>query len=242
MRRLGTALALLFVVGCVKNTPSSDLQNTASSDPQEIIALDGWWNGYFLSLKLLELTTDEFLKDVAQLSKANLGISLEQGEGGVEVVGTIVGSPAHRAGIRAGAMLVSVNGVPVDEVDAALAYLRESEEAVLAFKKDAPAKVAEVISLSKERIPCLERQGQRLQEITSSGTFIGLRTKIKNARNVANADESLWREARSGTREQRAEVSLYFRQQKIIFMNAYLAFQQELEGAAGTEKFACSYE
>jgi carboxyl-terminal processing protease len=60
---------------------------------------------------------------------AGIGVEVVPGKGGVSVVGRMAGSPAERAGIRTGDVIVRIDGVAVDpaNLDAAIARMRGPE-------------------------------------------------------------------------------------------------------------------
>ena len=74
------------------------------------------------------LTPDEFddMKVSTSGTYAGIGVEVVPGKGGVSVVGRMAGSPAERAGIRTGDVIVRIDDVAVDpaDLDAAIARMR----------------------------------------------------------------------------------------------------------------------
>jgi carboxyl-terminal processing protease len=81
------------------------------------------------------LSTDEFEDMQVSTSGAYAGIGVEvaPSKNGVSVVRRMTGSPAERAGIRAGDVIVRIDGVAVspNDVDGAIAHMRGPEGSVI---------------------------------------------------------------------------------------------------------------
>jgi carboxyl-terminal processing protease len=81
------------------------------------------------------LSPDEFedMKVSTSGTYAGIGVEVVAAKGGVSVVGRMAGSPAERAGILNGDVIVRIDGVAVDpaELDAAIARMRGPEGSVL---------------------------------------------------------------------------------------------------------------
>jgi carboxyl-terminal processing protease len=77
------------------------------------------------------LSPDEFddMKVSTSGAYAGIGVEVVPGKGGVSVVRRMVGSPAERAGIQTGDVIVKIDGVAVDpsDLDSAIARMRGPE-------------------------------------------------------------------------------------------------------------------
>jgi len=77
------------------------------------------------------LSPDEFedMKVSTSGTYAGIGVEVVAARGGVSVVGRMAGSPAERAGILNGDLIVSIDGIAVDpaDLDSAIARMRGSE-------------------------------------------------------------------------------------------------------------------
>jgi carboxyl-terminal processing protease len=95
------------------------------------------------------LTPDEFddMKVSTSGAYAGIGVEVVAGKGGVSVVRRMVGSPAERAGIQTGDVIVKIDGIAVDplDVDSAIARMRgpEGSPIRLAVQRDGAAALLE---------------------------------------------------------------------------------------------------
>jgi carboxyl-terminal processing protease len=95
------------------------------------------------------LTPDEFddMKVSTSGAYAGIGVEVVPGRGGVSVVRRMVGSPAERAGIQTGDVIVRIDGIAVDpsDLDAAIARMRgpEGSPIRLAVHRDGAAALLE---------------------------------------------------------------------------------------------------
>ncbi|HEX2791599.1 MAG TPA: S41 family peptidase [Steroidobacteraceae bacterium] len=95
------------------------------------------------------LSPDEFedMKVSTSGTYAGIGVEVVPGKGGVSVVGRMPGSPAERAGIRTGDVIVRIDGVAVDpaNLESAIARMRgpEGSPIRLAVRRDGDAALLE---------------------------------------------------------------------------------------------------
>ncbi len=95
------------------------------------------------------LSPDEFedMKVSTSGTYAGIGVEVVPGKGGVSVVGRMPGSPAERAGIQTGDVIVEIDGIAVDpaDLDAAIARMRgpEGSQIRLAVRRDGAASLIE---------------------------------------------------------------------------------------------------
>jgi len=74
-------------------------------------------------------------------SYAGIGVEVVAAKGGVSVVGRMAGSPAERAGILNGDVIVSIDGIAVDpaDLDTAIARMRGRKAACCGWRCSAKA-------------------------------------------------------------------------------------------------------
>jgi len=95
------------------------------------------------------LTPDEFedMKVSTSGTYAGIGVEVVPGEDGVSVVGRMPGSPAERAGIQTGDVIVKIDGIAVDpaDLDSAIARMRgpEGSQIRLAVRRDGSSSLLE---------------------------------------------------------------------------------------------------
>jgi len=95
------------------------------------------------------LSPDEFedMKVSTSGTYAGIGVEVVPGKGGVSVVGRMPGSPAERAGIQTGDVIVQIDGIQVDpaDLDSAIARMRgpEGSQIRLAVRRDGAASLIE---------------------------------------------------------------------------------------------------
>jgi carboxyl-terminal processing protease len=95
------------------------------------------------------LTPDEFedMKVSTSGTYAGIGVEVVPGKGGVSVVGRMPGSPAERAGIQTGDVIVMIDGIAVDpaDLDSAIARMRgaEGSQIRLAVRREGSAGLLE---------------------------------------------------------------------------------------------------
>ena len=95
------------------------------------------------------LSPDEFedMKVSTSGTYAGIGVEVVPGKGGVSVVGRMPGSPAERAGIQTGDVIVQIDGIEVDpaDLDSAIARMRgpEGSQIRLAVRRDGSASLIE---------------------------------------------------------------------------------------------------
>jgi carboxyl-terminal processing protease len=95
------------------------------------------------------LSPDEFedMKVSTSGTYAGIGVEVVPGKGGVSVVKRMAGSPAERAGIQTGDVIVKIDGIAVDpqDLDAAIARMRgpEGSRIRLAVHRDGSASLLE---------------------------------------------------------------------------------------------------
>src|ERR1700728_5438114 len=96
------------------------------------------------------LSPDEFedMKVSTSGTYAGIGVEVVPGKGGVSVVGRMPGSPAERAGIQTGDVIVQIDGIEVDpaDLDSAIARMRgpEGSQIRLAVRRDGSASLIEL--------------------------------------------------------------------------------------------------
>ena len=95
------------------------------------------------------LTPDEFedMKVSTSGTYAGIGVEVVPGKDGVSVVGRMPGSPAERAGIQTGDIIVKIDGIAVDpaDLDSAIARMRgpEGSQIRLAVRRDGSSSLLE---------------------------------------------------------------------------------------------------
>jgi len=95
------------------------------------------------------LTPDEFedMKVSTSGTYAGIGVEVVPGKDGVSVVGRMPGSPAERAGIQTGDVIVKIDGIAVDpaDLDSAIARMRgpEGSQIRLAVRRDGSSSLLE---------------------------------------------------------------------------------------------------
>src|ERR1700687_2556895 len=95
------------------------------------------------------LTPDEFedMKVSTSGTYAGIGVEVVPGKDGVSVAGRMPGSPAERAGIQTGDVIVKIDGIAVDpaDLDSAIARMRgpEGSQIRLAVRRDGSSSLLE---------------------------------------------------------------------------------------------------
>ncbi|MGC2460665.1 MAG: S41 family peptidase [Steroidobacteraceae bacterium] len=95
------------------------------------------------------LTPDEFedMKVSTSGTYAGIGVEVVPGKDGVNVAGRMPGSPAERAGIQTGDVIVKIDGIAVDpaDLDSAIARMRgpEGSQIRLAVRRDGSSSLLE---------------------------------------------------------------------------------------------------